>query len=131
MIGGFEFGDIDGIQRLGILQGFLGGNVRGRQNLFHRRVGFRVDSSLVKRVLSAANPQESGGLLIEPLADSRNILQLFAARELAILGAKLDDALGHAGCDPRNTGKQVNRSCVEIGSDPVHAGLNGQPELGP
>ena len=90
-----------------------------------------MDSSRVKRVLTIVNSQESNGLLIEPVADSGNILEFLAARELAFLATVINDALSNASRDPRNAGKQVNRSRVEIDSILMYTRLYRQPELGP
>ncbi|KAG0736663.1 hypothetical protein G6F24_018254 [Rhizopus arrhizus] len=63
----------------------------------HYRVGFRVHRRGIQRLVAIGDAQEAGALLEGLFAQARDLQQVLAALERAVVVPMADDVLGHRG----------------------------------
>ena len=61
-----------------------------------------MDRRLVERIRRAANAEKAGRLLKRAWSQPRDFHEILATLEWAVLAAKADDILGHAGIQSRD-----------------------------
>ncbi|MNC85064.1 hypothetical protein D3C83_06390 [compost metagenome] len=88
-----------------------------------------MDGGRIERVVAADDAQEAGRLLERPLAEPRDVENLPAVAEGAVLVAERDDVLGQRAAQARDAREERGRSRIHVGANRVHAVLDDGIEL--
>eukprot|EP01132_Coremiostelium_polycephalum_P019837 gene19837-biopygen10937 len=104
-------------QRADVAVGFSG-------NALYQRVGFRVDSRGIQRVVTVHDAQEAGGLFEGFFAKACDFFQRCTGLERTVFVAVGHDVLRQGGVEAGDAGQQRNRSGVYVHAHGVHAVFN-------
>ena len=92
-------------------------------------VGLGVDGGRIERVVAVHDPQEPGGLFERTRADARDLQELPAVPERAMLVAERDDVLRERFVEAGDPREERGRRGIQIGADGVDAVLDDGVEL--
>ena len=106
----------------------VGGEVKALQKILGDSVGLGVNAGGVEHLLAVVDAKESGALSKRLLTELRNLEDLGAGLELAVLFSVLNDILCNGGIDTRNVGKERVGCGIDVNADTVYTALNDAAE---